>query len=525
MRKYIVVLVFILAFLPILIFSQSTAPIYGISQGNKLVVFQGGVTVQIIYNEAAQDLFDKFSVDPPGQVKEGISQWYDTIQYYDVDDSLESRFLFALHNQNDALIDWFRPVSATLVNSPTFKKYEGFTTNGSSSYIRTELNTADATIFNVASGCMGIWVNTNNITVGDWMVGIRDTPNALAFRNEATQQNIYHNRISAAALFNHNNDIEGFTLISRLGNSVYYKRNGTAYQPQGYSYVGVPDESEGIFIGALNNRGSASNYDTNQYAIFNFGGHLSELQAQKLFEADSTLMDLFLNPLLVIVGQSNAAGRGYSDPDSLSAPYVDIIPKSGLILNDDLGDEEFITVLAGSGTSDWAGRFGLEVSYAYESQQNYDTVYIAKDGHGSASISKFFKDSLYYDETLNTINNALAKSGKKSVQFVWYQGEQDWFENSSTYYADLETMFSDILPNINQLVLRKILVELRYDPNGGYLDVLHDQYDYVNDNTDSFLMRTNDLGYDGTGVHLNTQGYIDGGEKLEQRIYINSITY
>jgi len=108
---------------------------------------------------------------------------------------------------------------------------------------------------------------------------------------------------------------------------------------------------------------------------------------------------------------------------------------------------------------------------------------------------------------------------------VWYQGETDWAESSTTYYEDLGTMFSGILPNINGVVLRKILVEIRYDPNSEYLGVLHDLYDYVNDNDDTYILRTNDLTYDGGGVHLSNNGYLVGGSKLYDRIYISNIVY
>lgn len=499
--------------------------IYPANENIPVISFQTGLVIPSYYNIDAEALFNRFTEEPDDVLKQSISNWYDTIQLYNIDDSLEHRYLFAMQNRTDALLDWFSNSSATTVNSPDFVRFEGFRTDGSSSYIRTEINPANSSKFSLTSGSFGLWINTDNLVSGNWPIGIRDTPNAIAIRNDATQFYVYHNRITAFAQFAHNNNIQGYTHVSRINNFLTFERNNIpdTFSPQNYSYVGVPDQSEGIFIGALNNRGSASNYDSNQYAIFNYGAALTDLQATKLYKADSTLMSMFNDPLLVIVGQSNAAGRGYAD--SLSSPYSDIIPKSGLILNDDFGDEEFIRILAGSGTSDWGLRFGLEVGFAYEKQPFYDTLYIAKTAYGSTPIRKFFPDSLYYQETLNTINNALEKSGKNTIQFVWYQGEQDWFEESTTYYSDIETMFAGIIPNLNGLVLKKVMCELRYDPKSSYLTVRNDTYDYVNDNSDTYLFRTNDLGYDASGVHLQNSGYINGGIKLFNRTYIDNIVY
>lgn len=486
-----------------------------------IVTFQKYIVTQDIYNPLAKAFFNRLTYNFDKYTKQIISSWFDTMQYYDIYNKLDSRYFFAFENETDALIDWIRyDVSAITINNPYFEKYIGYSSNGTSSYLKINYNPEiDANNFTLTNGSISFHINTNNITASDWPWGIRDVSNGLAMRSESTNELYYFNRLSAAASFAHNSDISGYTIISRNDNAVYLKRRNSGYQSQSYSYVGIPNQSNGIYIGALNNQGTASNFDTNQYCIFNISGYLDGTQAKKLYEADSILLAHFQEPLIIIAGQSNAAGRAYDNVDSVDNPsYLNTPSNVYYMINDAEGDDNFTDLVIGTNSSDWGGRFGLEASYMHNLINDRELIYLAKCAHGGSPIRYFMSGGQYHNELINTINNAISKSGKKSIEFIWYQGENDWYEQSTTYYNDLTIFFNQLRDQVNADILRVIICEIRYDVYPEFTDVLDDIKQYVNENDNVYYMTTSELGkLDHT--HVNSQGMIDLGVKFFNKQY------
>lgn len=278
----------ILLFIPLCGFSQFKE----FPRKGKIVGFQGG---EISYNDSAIALFARFTVEPSPTLKRAISDWYDTVQYYHIDDSLDAYYNLALHNAADALLDWFRPTSATLVNAPTFTQYQGFTTNGSSSYIRINYNPGtDAVNYSLNNNSITIYTRTNNYLVNTYMVGMYDGSVNTTIRVSTTSFLLYNNS-SSIWTTSHANDIAGSTTITRSGGVMYLSRNGGTYSSSGLAATAIPNQASGFFVGCNNQNGSPLGYLNNQYSIIAIGGELSQLQATKLHEANERFINVF-NP-------------------------------------------------------------------------------------------------------------------------------------------------------------------------------------------------------------------------------------
>jgi hypothetical protein len=88
---------------------------------------------------------------------------------------LDTFGVFATDGNSDfALIDWIRLSQYTAVNSPTFTTDEGFTGNGTSSYIDTNFSLSNLTtklITNQQNISTGIWIRTVNELSTEFILG------------------------------------------------------------------------------------------------------------------------------------------------------------------------------------------------------------------------------------------------------------------------------------------------------------------------------------------------------------------
>lgn len=483
------------------------------------------------FNDEAITLFNRMSFDDMNIyqktfLKEKISQWYDTTEYYTILDSLDSRYFYALQDTNDALLDWLRDSVSIPINTPIFYPWEGYLTNGSSSFLKINYNPGADNKWLLRSNSISLYILTNTFADNKWLLGVRDiVGNEIAIRL-STSNYMYYNNSTGIYSYSHNNNIRGNLIVTRkeakgdVGIWLFHKRNAANYVQDGLNLTAIPNQSSGITIGCRNNNETYQGHVSNLYSIINVGAGLSATQSQKLYEADYRLLNEFCNPLIIIAGQSNAGGRGYAD--SLEAPYSERINNVGFIINDTEGDDAFSNLTAGINSSDVEGRFGLEIGLGYQLGLIYDSVYIAKCAHGSTAISAFQRGGTYRTQLINTINNAVEKSGKEAIMFIWYQGEQDWANESETYYEDLYAFLNQLNADIDGVIIRTIIIEVKYDTKAEFTDVHDDQIFYVNAINYTYYKDTDELGY-GDYTHLNTNGYIDLGEDIYERSYSNTI--
>lgn len=252
------------------------------------------------YNDSALVHFNRMDVAPSADLKAAYSTFYDTIQYSDIDDSCDCIYNFGAETAQQGLLDLIdRNRTATAVNSPTFTAYEGFTGNGTTSYIKTNYSTdQDAVNYKLNSASLAVFVRTNNIVDNKYFAGVLGT--ASYFRILIRTASI-QNTINGLSNFyiSHGNDISGYTIITRVdASNVKYARNFNGYTNVADASSAIPDQADGIYVLALNNRGSAAGYSTNQVFGVAVCAQLSEVQAQVLARAWERFLDTFNKGIL-----------------------------------------------------------------------------------------------------------------------------------------------------------------------------------------------------------------------------------
>ena len=281
----------------IFLFTGLNAQIGSSKQGFSSSIGRGvGVETNagVNYNDSADALFLRFASEPPKSLKVAISQWYDTIQKYHIDDSLDLTYCFAVDVTGNAVISWIGRKTATLVNSPTFTAYEGYLTDGASSYIKANYNpVTDKVHLRLDGVSMAIYIRTNTIVDGYILAGIHDGTNLLYMRCRASDLLFRINSTNYSTL-THSGTISGFTLANRPNSTqTRNSRNGGTYVVNAVNSVAIPNQADGIYIGTINSEGSSLSPIAEQFAFFHIGGDLTQTQATKLFQADERFLDTF----------------------------------------------------------------------------------------------------------------------------------------------------------------------------------------------------------------------------------------
>lgn len=102
---------------------------------------------------------------------------------------LDTFAVFATDGNSDfALIDWIRLSQYTAINSPTFTSNQGFTGNGTSSYVNTNFNPSTSGInYTLNDASISIWNNT--FVSNDFITGV-ETNVYNCLRMSATSANV-----------------------------------------------------------------------------------------------------------------------------------------------------------------------------------------------------------------------------------------------------------------------------------------------------------------------------------------------
>jgi hypothetical protein len=150
-----------------------------------------------------------------------------------------------------------RAHDATTVNSPTWTQFEGYISNGTSSYLRSNYTpSTDMSAYGVNSASLGVYSRTNN-TNDNWLIGSR---NGLGDRQSQIRINTSNSRI-----WINSNDIvaenlsgirtDGLLIGTRTANNITkYYRSGTDLNTDNFSSSNVsPNE---MYVCAVNNNGT-----------------------------------------------------------------------------------------------------------------------------------------------------------------------------------------------------------------------------------------------------------------------------
>jgi hypothetical protein len=184
---------------------------------------------------------------------------------------LDTFGVFATDGNSDfALIDWIRLTQYTAVNSPTFTTDEGFTGNGTSSYIDTNFSLSNLTtklITNQTNISTGLFINQNDNVVKYIMGNI----SATDFRIESGNSTSGTTRYLGSRMQN-NWSNTGLMSIHRTYNAVV--SNVTVFNNSTNVSAGIPTNSYISLTANIFILRHVTTYNSNQVSFFYSGDSL-----------------------------------------------------------------------------------------------------------------------------------------------------------------------------------------------------------------------------------------------------------
>lgn len=194
-------------------------------------------------------------------------------------DKLDLFYVFATNGDSDfATLNWKAPASfqATKVNAPTFTSLEGFTGNGSSSYLNLNWNPfSDGVNYALGSASYGVYVRTDSaLTSNETEIGATEgatNPSFMRSRNSGSMASLVNsgNAVSTAV-----STSAGFNVAIENGSSLFNYKNGSQIGTQGTPNFGASATNRTFTVLA---RGNASPdlFSPRQVSIAYAGADLS----------------------------------------------------------------------------------------------------------------------------------------------------------------------------------------------------------------------------------------------------------
>lgn len=223
----------------------------------------------------------------------------DTLDYYGIWDKADIYRIYAANSEASAVINTKNTsFTATPQNSITFTEHEGYSGNGSTMYIQENFNPAvDADSFQLNNATIHLYNNDNNLTPNDMLFGMKDiSDNWLECFFGATEYRFRLNNLSSGFVFNepHENNIMGGITITRdRDDSLNFVKNDGVRVWQQSNSSALPNHVNGQYTLAWNNNGATQVHSGNTASFMYMGAALTQLQAQKLYQAEKRYLEAF----------------------------------------------------------------------------------------------------------------------------------------------------------------------------------------------------------------------------------------
>ena len=215
---------------------------------------------------------------------------------------LDTFGVFATDGSSDfALIDWKRLSDYTAINSPTFTINQGFTGNGTSSYIDTNFQPINGTNYAQNSAHFMVYCYANDSASTYYGGALDTTPSVIRSLNFGGRDG--SNRFSTVAINSTSSDVTatnsvvddtGFNLITRTNSTTVkaYKDNTLINTFTNSSSLTSYQLARNIFLLARNLNGAANSFATRKLSIIGIGNDV-DLLSNNYY----TIVDNYYNAL------------------------------------------------------------------------------------------------------------------------------------------------------------------------------------------------------------------------------------
>lgn len=253
--------------------------------------------VNKLYSTQYQAVYDAMTNKPTSSIAAAQNTMVESPVSDGVWAKLDVFYLFAQYSNSDseALKNWVNPgtFDANAVSAPTFTALEGFTGNGSSSYIDTLWNPNDDGV-NLALDdvCAFAYQRTNGPS-GDYLFGCQDVGtngiNMLPYFSVGTTGYVQVNDATTIGWVAGATNL-GFYLVERTASNerAVYKNN-VSLANDAQASTNLPDFK--MYVLARSASNTAGSFGAQQVSVFGAGASLSSGERTALMNAIETYMD------------------------------------------------------------------------------------------------------------------------------------------------------------------------------------------------------------------------------------------
>jgi uncharacterized repeat protein (TIGR02059 family) len=281
-------------------YTKGTNPIQDLDGTDSLNLTNESVTNNVVSFVAQyQAIYDQFSTTPSSADAAAQNTFVKSLVDDGVWDELDFMFIFASHAMGaDALLNWINPTgtAATLVNAPTGTQYQGYISDGSTSYINTNWDAATNGVNYIQnSNTYGVYCRTS-IQEDRLVCAVNKTSGAKDFtyiyiaRSAISQTQSWNNSAGVGNAFNNTNSQGLFQSNRTDGTNMSIYHNGV--QKDTTAATAATLSTLDFYCLALNTNGSANNFTNNQVSLFFAGSNLSA-KASEIYNAFQTLMTYY----------------------------------------------------------------------------------------------------------------------------------------------------------------------------------------------------------------------------------------
>ncbi len=282
------------------------------------------------YNDKAVSLFSRMNPEPNNSEKFAINRLIDTIDYYGIWNKADIYRGYASNSETSANLNW-KSTSFTALpqNSPTFTTYEGYTGNGTDTYIRENYNPSlESDSFQLDNSTIHVYLNSNDLSVNDMITAIYDGTNWIEMFHSTNALRLRLNSSGSTSYTDWSNIRGGITITRDNSTTQKYMRNDGIYLSSSLTSTALPNQSNGLFSLAWNNNGNPSTYNLNTISFIYIGAALTELQSQKLYEAEKLYLDYFNKTPTIVTNEITVDPDGGADYTTIAAALSAITDNS-----------------------------------------------------------------------------------------------------------------------------------------------------------------------------------------------------
>lgn len=235
---------------------------------------------------ATQALVAAMTVRPDRQLMRDLDQCIKSLKYVGLWDTYDRLYLSCVQNVAAAALNAIDPTIGTLtqVNSPTFTANQGWTGNGTTSYLDLGVAPSGLTKFIQDNGCLGTWSLSALASATKAMIGANDlaVANGIViiprFSSDLFDARI--NGVTAGAISNSSSS--GYFVASRIsGTTLDMYKDGVSVGSPASASTGR--SAVNIYWLAQNNNGAAASFSNHQSPLMHIGSALTADQIAKQY--------------------------------------------------------------------------------------------------------------------------------------------------------------------------------------------------------------------------------------------------